>query len=98
MGLVSEWDGTAWGGTVVAPERYPAVLSDAAAFNKKVHLVWVGIGTKEPERMYQSVNNFHQTLEKSGIKHIYYESPGTDHEWQTWRRSLAEFAPRLFNK
>ena len=62
---------------------FGGVLSDAAAFNKKVRLVWIGIGTKEPERMYQSVNTFHQTLEKAGIKHIYYESPGTDHEWQT---------------
>ena len=24
------------------------------------------------------------------------ESPGTAHEWLTWRRSLADFAPRLF--
>ena len=24
------------------------------------------------------------------------ETPGTDHEWQTWRRCLHEFAPRLF--
>jgi enterochelin esterase-like enzyme len=30
------------------------------------------------------------------IQHLYYESPGTDHEWQTWRRDLKEFAPRLF--
>jgi enterochelin esterase family protein len=89
------------GGVATSPlglkTAFGGVLSDAAAFNKKVRLVWVGIGTKEPERMYQSVNNFHQTLEKAGIKHIYYESPGTSHEWQTWRRSLAEFAPRLFN-
>lgn len=75
---------------------FGGALGDSAAFNKKVRLVWLGIGTKEPERMYASVNNFHQTLEKAGIKHVYYESPGTDHEWQTWRRSLAEFAPRLF--
>ena len=75
---------------------FGGVFSDAAIFNKKVRLVWVGIGTKEPERMYQSVNNFHQMLEKAGIKHIYYESPETDHEWQTWRRDLKEFAPKLF--
>jgi enterochelin esterase family protein len=91
----------AGGGMATSPldlkTAFGGALSDAAAFNKKVRLVWLGIGTKEPERMYQSVKNFHQTLEKAGIKHIYYESPGTDHEWQTWRRSLAEFAPRLFN-
>ncbi|MBX3276523.1 MAG: esterase [Acidobacteria bacterium] len=91
----------AGGGMATSPldlkTAFGGVLSDPAAFNKKVRLVWIGIGTKEPERMYQSVNTFHQTLQKAGIKHIYYESPGTDHEWQTWRRSLAEFAPRLFN-
>lgn len=75
---------------------FGGAMSDAGAFNKKVRLVWVGIGTKEPERMYQGVNNFHKTLESGGIKHIYYESPGTDHEWQTWRRDLKDFAPRLF--
>jgi enterochelin esterase-like enzyme len=29
-------------------------------------------------------------------KHEYYESPGTAHEWLTWRRCLHEFAPLLF--
>ncbi len=77
---------------------FGGAMSDAAAFNKRVRLVWVGIGTKEPERMYQGVNNFHKTLEGAGIKHTYVESPGTDHEWQTWRRALNDFAPRLFQK
>ncbi len=76
---------------------YGGAFSDAAAFNKKVRLLWLGVGTKESERIYTSLKTFHETLEKAGIKHIYYESPGTAHEWQTWRRSLAEFAPRLFN-
>jgi len=40
--------------------------------------------------------SFHQALEHAGIKHVYYESPGTAHEWLTWRRSLHEFAPLLF--
>jgi enterochelin esterase-like enzyme len=30
------------------------------------------------------------------ILHVVFESPGTAHEWQTWRRSLHDFAPRLF--
>ena len=71
-------------------------MADADAFNKKVHLVWLGIGTAEPQRMYESVKNYHEALEKAGIKHVYYESPGTSHEWLTWRRSLHEFAPLLF--
>jgi len=30
------------------------------------------------------------------VQHIFNESPGADHEWQTWRRDLKDFAPRLF--
>ena len=46
--------------------------------------------------MYEGVKNYHEALEKAGIKHVYYESPGTSHEWLTWRRCLHEFAPLLF--
>ncbi|EHQ25315.1 alpha/beta hydrolase-fold protein [Mucilaginibacter paludis] len=70
--------------------------ANAAAFNKKVRVVYLSIGTAEPERMYTGVKNFHQALEKAGIKHTYYESPGTSHEWQTWRRSLNQFATLIF--
>jgi enterochelin esterase family protein len=35
-------------------------------------------------------------LTKAGIKNVYFESPGTAHEWLTWRRCLNDFAPRLF--
>jgi enterochelin esterase-like enzyme len=75
---------------------YNGVWADAAAFNKKVKLMFLSTGLKEPERMYQTVNNFKKELDKAGIKHVYYESPGTAHEWLTWRRSLHEFAPLLF--
>jgi len=27
-------------------------------------------------------------LTEALINHVYYESPGTAHEWQTWRRSF----------
>ena len=33
---------------------------------------------------------------KIGIKGVSYVSPLTAHEWQSWRRSLHEFAPLLF--
>jgi enterochelin esterase family protein len=75
---------------------YNGVLADSDGFNKKVKLLWIGIGTAEPQNMFKAVNGFHLSLTKAGIKHVYYESPGTDHEWLTWRRSLNEFAPLLF--
>lgn len=77
---------------------YNGAMADPAAFAKRVHLLWVGVGTKEPERMRQGLLSLHTSLEEAKIQHVFYESPGTDHEWQTWRRDLKDFAPRLFQQ
>jgi enterochelin esterase family protein len=74
---------------------YNGVMADADAFNKKVKVLYISVGTAEIG-MFQGSKRFHETLEQAGIKHVYYESPGTAHEWQTWRRSLHGFAPLLF--
>lgn len=76
---------------------YNGVFADSAAFAKKVHLLWIGVGTNEPERMRSGLQKLHTSLQEANIQHVFYESPGTDHEWQTWRRDLKDFAPRLFN-
>jgi enterochelin esterase family protein len=68
------------------------VYADAAAFNQKVKLLWLGVGTEESP----NTRNFHEALEKAGIHNVYFESKGTAHEWLTWRRCLNDFAPRLF--
>jgi enterochelin esterase-like enzyme len=91
-------------GTSAGPSGQPfdiknahnGVMADSNEFNKKVHLVWLGIGTAEGESFYNSVKNFNDILKGAGIKTVFFESPGTAHEWQTWRRSLYDFAPRLF--
>jgi enterochelin esterase family protein len=75
---------------------FNGVFADPAAFAKKVRLLWLGIGTAEPERMREGIRSLHKALTDAGIAHVYYESPGTDHEWQTWRRDLHDFVPRLF--
>jgi enterochelin esterase family protein len=71
-------------------------LADPDAFGKRVHLLWIGVGTEEPAMMHAGIAKLHSSLDDAKIKHIYYESPGTAHEWQTWRRDLKDFAPRLF--
>jgi enterochelin esterase family protein len=71
-------------------------MADPAAFAQRVHLLWIGVGTNEPERMKSGLENLHASLDEGKIRHVFYESPGTDHEWQTWRRDLKDFAPRLF--
>jgi len=91
------------GGMLVLGDRkldpktdYNGVFADPAAFAKKVHLLWLGVGTVEPERMRAGLLRLHTSLSEANIQHVFYESPGTDHEWQTWRRDLKDFAPRLF--
>jgi enterochelin esterase-like enzyme len=75
---------------------YNGVFADPTVFAKKVHLLWLGVGTVEPERMRAGLLRLHTSLSEANIQHVFYESPGTDHEWQTWRRDLKDFAPRLF--
>jgi hypothetical protein len=71
-------------------------LADPDAFAKRVHLPWIGVGTEEPVMMHAGIEKLHSSLVDAKIQHIYYESPGTAHGWQTWRRDLKDFAPRLF--
>jgi enterochelin esterase family protein len=67
-------------------------FADPAAFNKKVKVLFLGIGSAEGP----GTKSFSDELTKAGIRNVYFESPGTAHEWLTWRRCLYDFAPRLF--
>jgi enterochelin esterase-like enzyme len=91
------------GGMLVLGDRkrdpktdYDSVFADPAAFAKKVHFLWLGVGTFEPERMRAGLERLHAALDEAKFAYVFYESPGTDHEWQTWHRELKDFAPRLF--
>src|ERR1035437_8224735 len=67
-------------------------FAEPAAFNKKVKVLFLGIGSAEG----QGPKTFSDALTQAGIHNVYFESPGTAHEWLTWRRCLNDFAPRLF--
>jgi enterochelin esterase-like enzyme len=94
---IGAFSGAGFGGVNLKTD-YHGVFLDPAAFNKNVHVFFVGIGTVEPERMRAGVLSFHEALDTAGVKHIFYESPGTAHEWQTWRRDLHQFLPLLFQE
>lgn len=82
------------GGATGDPQTaYNGVMADAKAFNKQVKVLYISIGTEEN---VQGARTFHEKLDQHGIKHVYFESAGTAHEWQTWRRSLHGFVPLLF--
>lgn len=71
-------------------------FKDGKSLAEKIKLFWLGLGTKEPNPFPGSVGAFRDMLDEAGVKYNYYESPGTAHEWLTWRRSLYKFAQLLF--
>jgi enterochelin esterase family protein len=80
------------GGTFDAKTTCGGALADPAAFNKKVKVLFLGTGSAEGQR----TKGFSEALTNAGIHNVYFESPGTAHEWLTWRRCLNDFVPRLF--
>jgi len=68
-------------------------ITDLAGFKQQVKLVFVSYGSRENgEAGRANVAG----LQQAGIHSVFYQSPLTAHEWLSWRRSLHEFAPLLF--
>ena len=83
------------GGTISVAE------ADAAKdFRKGVRLVFVSYGSREVGTRIPGAEDdpakIMADLKASGINAHYYVSPGTAHEWQSWRRALYQFAQLLF--
>ena len=67
-------------------------LQDANDFKKTNKVLFMSCGGKEN----MGVDKAAQDLNAMGINAYSYVSPETAHEWQTWRRSLYQFAQLLF--
>ena len=67
--------------------EYNGIFADADRFNKEIKVLFLSIGENENRGTDKTCD----MLGRHGIKTVYYESPGTMHEWQTWRRSLYQF-------
>jgi enterochelin esterase family protein len=72
---------------------FAGVFADAAVFNKKVKLFWIGSG--DQDNFYAGAKGIHEQLDQTGVHNVWFECSG-GHEWQVWRKSLHDFAPRLF--
>jgi enterochelin esterase family protein len=72
---------------------YKGLLAKPAEFNKQVKVFFVSMGSKEGANSGRAI---HESLDKAGINNVYYEAPGTAHEFQTWRKALNGFAQLLF--
>ncbi len=68
-------------------------VNNTPGFREKVKVVFASCGSKENPG---NIKSNHEALNSIGFKNTAYISPDTAHEFQTWRRSLREFAPLLF--
>ncbi len=75
-------------------------ITDMNVFKQKVKVLFVGYGSRE---LGGNRGGFGgdpkantEALKAAGINSYFYVSPDTAHEWQSWRRSLSQFAPLLF--
>ncbi len=84
----------------------PADVKAAPGFVDKVKLVFVGYGSRElgapragaPSGFGGDPRADTEALAKTGIRSVFYVSPDTAHEFQSWRRCLVQFAPLLFRE
>jgi len=75
-------------------------VEKAPGFKGKVKLVFISYGSREIENPrpgpWGDPKENTEKLKASGMNTHFYVSPQTAHEWQSWRRALNEFAPRIF--
>jgi enterochelin esterase-like enzyme len=76
-------------------EKYiPGVISNPAAINQQLHLLWISCGTKDPR--YAGHQGLISDLKSRGITFEFHDIPA-GHEWQFWRIQLHDFAQHLFS-
>ncbi|MFC1838043.1 alpha/beta hydrolase [Thermodesulfobacteriota bacterium] len=79
-------------------------VNNTPGFKEKVKLVFVSYGSREiggkrgggRSPFGGDPKAVSEELKKAGINSVFYVSPNTAHEFLSWRRSLREFAPLLF--
>jgi enterochelin esterase-like enzyme len=75
-------------------------VDKAPGFKEKVKLVFISYGSRELENprrgSWGDPKENTDKLKEAGMNTHFYVSPQTAHEWQSWRRSLYQFAPLLF--
>lgn len=76
-----------------AEKEIPGLLSKSQTFNQQLKLFYISVGEQDPRFEYttRAVKKFRD----NGLKVEFTSFPG-DHEWQVWRKSLHDFASRVF--
>jgi len=71
----------------------PGILTNAESVNSKLKVFYISVGEQDPR--IEPTKKLIQTFEDKGLKVEFASFPG-GHEWQVWRKSLHDFAQKLF--
>lgn len=81
------------GSTFNAEKEIPGLLSESDEFNKKLALFYISCG--EQDMRLEHTRKAVAKMKENGLDVEFNSFPG-DHEWQVWRKSLHDFASRVF--
>jgi enterochelin esterase family protein len=86
-------------GAIFNISTLPEPMKDAATFNRRVSVFFMSAGNAGSDlRFHTGAKELVERANAAGVRAIFFESKDTQHEWQTWRRSLHAFAPLLFKE
>jgi enterochelin esterase-like enzyme len=65
-----------------------------AGVNSKLHLLYISVGLDDP--LLAANRDYKKWLTSKNVQFVEVETPGYAHVWRYWRKSIADFAPHLF--
>jgi enterochelin esterase-like enzyme len=85
--------GGAMGSSFNAEEQVPGILTNSKSFNDKLKLFYISVGEQDPR--FEPTKKAVAAFKENGLEVEFASFPG-EHEWQVWRKSLHDYAWRLF--
>lgn len=76
-----------------AEKEIPGLLTRSDEFNKRLDFFYIFCG--EADMRIEYTKKAVATMKDNGLNVVFNSFPG-DHEWQVWRKSLHDFASRVF--
>jgi enterochelin esterase family protein len=74
-------------------EAVPGLLTETERFNEALDVFYISVG--EQDQRISATRDIVERFREAGLTVEFSTFPG-GHEWQVWRKSLHDFAPRLF--
>jgi enterochelin esterase-like enzyme len=89
FGGIGRQPGTAFDAEAVIP----GLLTNPSSFNNKLKVFYISVGEQDPR--IEPTSKLVQAFKEKGLNVAFATFPG-GHEWQVWRKSLHDFAQKLF--